>query len=218
MFSNSFDPTTPATVGTDQRIKRLKVDGVSVALSLWDTAGQERFQALTPMCAPAAHGARRAPPPRALGRVAAGAHPGRGPRRRRYFRGAQGVVYVYDVTRPETLESIGSKWLPDFQAYGTRPDAVQMLVANKIDLGGARAVSSEDGAAFARGRGLLFKETSAKTDCGGVDEGVYDALVWGMVATILDTPGLAGPGSRGGPEALRLQEARAASQRRSGCC
>lgn len=61
---------------------------------------------------------------------------------------------------------------------------------------GARAVSAEDGAAFARAHGCLYRETSAKTDCGGVDEGVYDALVWGMVATILDTPGLAGRGSR----------------------
>lgn len=61
---------------------------------------------------------------------------------------------------------------------------------------GARAVSAEEGAAFARAHGCLYRETSAKTDCGGVDEGVYDALVWGMVATILDTPGLAGSGSR----------------------
>ena len=37
----------------------------------------------------------------------------------------------------------------------------------------------------------MYKETSAKTDTGGVDEGVYDALVWGMVCTIIDTPGLA---------------------------
>lgn len=42
-----------------------------------------------------------------------------------------------------------------------------------------RAVSPDQGAAFARDHGCLYKETSAKTDKGGVDEGVYDALVWG---------------------------------------
>lgn len=42
-----------------------------------------------------------------------------------------------------------------------------------------RAVSPAQGAAFAREHGCLYKETSAKTDKGGVDEGVYDALVWG---------------------------------------
>jgi Ras-related protein Rab-18 len=45
-----------------------------------------------------------------------------------------------------------------------------------------RAVSPDQGAAFARDHGCLYKETSAKTDKGGVDEGVYDALVWGECA------------------------------------
>lgn len=44
---------------------------------------------------------------------------------------------------------------------------------------GVRAVSPDEGAAFAREHGCLYKETSAKIDKGGVDEGVYDALVWG---------------------------------------
>jgi GTPase SAR1 family protein len=35
--------------GTDQRFKRLKVDGVHIGVSVWDTAGQDRFQSLTPM-------------------------------------------------------------------------------------------------------------------------------------------------------------------------
>jgi hypothetical protein len=42
-----------------------------------------------------------------------------------------------------------------------------------------RAVSPDQGAAFAREHGCLYKETSAKMDKGGVHEGVYDALVWG---------------------------------------
>jgi len=45
---------------------------------------------------------------------------------------------VYDVTQPGTLDSLSSKWMRDFKEYG-RPDAVQMVVGNKIDLvrGGA---------------------------------------------------------------------------------
>lgn len=42
-----------------------------------------------------------------------------------------------------------------------------------------RAVSPDEGAAFAREHGCLYKETSAKNDQGGTEEGVYDALVWG---------------------------------------
>jgi Ras-related protein Rab-18 len=79
-------------------------------------------------------------------------------------------------------------------------------------------VSSDQGAAFARAHGCLYKETSAKEDCGGVEEGVYDALVWGMVATILDTPGLVGRRSRRGNGQLDLGGGSSGGGRRGGCC
>jgi GTPase SAR1 family protein len=41
--------SVPCVAGTDQRFKRLRVDGVNIGLSVWDTAGQDRFQSLTPM-------------------------------------------------------------------------------------------------------------------------------------------------------------------------
>jgi hypothetical protein len=84
-----------------------------------------------------------------------------------------------------------------------------------------RQVSPEEGAAFARRHGCMYRETSAKTDSGGVHEGVYDALVWGMVCTILDTPGLVGVrgGGGGGAEVDLSGEGR---RRRGGplgaCC
>lgn len=46
---------------------------------------------------------------------------------------------VYDVTQPQTLEDLGSKWMRDFKEYG-RQDAVQMVVGNKIDLVSAAAI------------------------------------------------------------------------------
>lgn len=42
---------------------------------------------------------------------------------------------VYDVTNPSSLENLAGKWMRDFREYG-RPDAVQMVVGNKIDLVG----------------------------------------------------------------------------------
>lgn len=184
MFSNRFDSHLPATIGTDQRFKRLRVDGMNIGVSVWDTAGQDRFQSLTPM----------------------------------YYRGAQGVVYVYDVTNASSLENLGSKWMQDFKEYG-RLDAVQMVVGNKIDLEeGVRAVGPDQGAAFAREHGCLYKETSAKMDKGGVHEGVYDALVWGIVCTILDTPGLASHGARGQGQLVDFAERRRTGGARPGCC
>lgn len=83
---------------------------------------------------------------------------------------------------------------------------------------GARSVSAEQGAAFARAHGCMYRETSAKADSGGVFEGCYDALIWGLVCTILDTPGLTRRGRGGtGDGGLELGERR----RRhgpGGCC
>jgi GTPase SAR1 family protein len=43
--------------------------------------------------------------------------------------------YVYDVTNPASLENLGGRWMQDFKQCG-RPDAIQMVVGNKIDLVG----------------------------------------------------------------------------------
>ena len=40
---------------------------------------------------------------------------------------------VYDVTQRDSLDNLSTKWMRDFKEYG-RPDAVQMVVGNKIDL------------------------------------------------------------------------------------
>jgi hypothetical protein len=84
----------------------------------------------------------------------------------------------------------------------------------------SREVSQEEGVAFARRHGCLYKETSAKTDTGGVDEGVYDALVWGLVCTIIDTPGLARGREAGGLVGVGCEE-RTRQRQRGGllpCC
>jgi GTPase SAR1 family protein len=43
---------------------------------------------------------------------------------------------VYDVTQPETLDNLATRWMADFKQYG-RHNAVQLVVGNKIDLVGA---------------------------------------------------------------------------------
>lgn len=49
-----------------------------------------------------------------------------------YYRGAQGIILVYDVTRAETFENV-QEWLKEVDIYSTHEDAVKMLIANKID-------------------------------------------------------------------------------------
>ncbi|KAL6760469.1 RabC/Rab18 [Haematococcus lacustris] len=99
-----------------------------------------------------------------------------------YFRGAHGIVLVYDVTRPETLEALRRQWLPEVERHQSRPDVVRLIVGNKVDMAEERMVSKEQGVEFAREHGCMYHETSACTS----DDNVHDALVWGLVAGILD--------------------------------
>jgi Ras-related protein Rab-2A len=80
---------------------------------------------------------------------------------RSYYRGAAGALLVYDVTRRDTFEHLAS-WLEDAKQHAN-PNMTIMLVGNKADLEHRRAVTKEEGAAFAEEHGLLFLETSAKT-------------------------------------------------------
>ncbi|XP_023442011.2 ras-related protein Rab-18-like [Dasypus novemcinctus] len=49
-----------------------------------------------------------------------------------YYRDAQGIILVYDVTRRDTFVKLDN-WLDELEAYCTRNDIVNMLVGNKID-------------------------------------------------------------------------------------
>ncbi|NXO42741.1 RB18B protein, partial [Locustella ochotensis] len=99
-----------------------------------------------------------------------------------YYRGAQGVVLVYDVTRKDTFTGLG-KWLNELEMYTTTSSTVKMLVGNKTDKPD-REVERKEGLQLARKHSLLFIETSAKTQ-----DGVQHAFEE-LVLKILQTPDL----------------------------
>lgn len=80
-----------------------------------------------------------------------------------YYRGAQGIILVYDVTRRETFLNLSDVWAKEVELYSTNQDCVKMLVGNKVDRESERAVSREEGIALARELGSLFIECSART-------------------------------------------------------
>ena len=71
-----------------------------------------------------------------------------------YYRGAQGVILVYDVTRRDTFVKLDN-WLNELETYCTRNDIVNMLVGNKIDKEN-REVDRNEGLKFARKHSMLF--------------------------------------------------------------
>ncbi|XVE95609.1 hypothetical protein REPUB_Repub02eG0113200 [Reevesia pubescens] len=80
-----------------------------------------------------------------------------------YYRGAQGIIMVYDVTRRDTFTDLSDIWAKEIDLYSTNQDCIKMLVGNKVDKESERVVNKKEGIDFAREYGCLFIECSAKT-------------------------------------------------------
>src|SRR3990167_1127539 len=77
-----------------------------------------------------------------------------------YYRGAHGIIVVYDVTDQKSFDNI-KKWLKEIDTFAG--GAVQkLLVGNKCDLVNERTVTTEQGKALAQDLNIPFVETSAK--------------------------------------------------------
>ncbi|MFX1296551.1 MAG: GTP-binding protein [Promethearchaeota archaeon] len=81
--------------------------------------------------------------------------------RHRYYEGAEITMIVFDVTRPETLDSVHN-WYYDISKFlgGKIPSIV---VANKCDLMDQRIVDRDQAEILAKSLNLPYIETSAKT-------------------------------------------------------
>jgi len=80
-----------------------------------------------------------------------------------YYRGAQGIILVYDVTRRETFTNLVDVWGKEIELYSTNQECVRMLVGNKVDRESERGVSREEGIALAKELKCMFLECSART-------------------------------------------------------
>ena len=63
-----------------------------------------------------------------------------------YYRGAHGIILVYDVTQRSSLEQLEG-YIAAIVHAG-RPNVPAVLVGNKIDMAHAREVSSEEGQVY----------------------------------------------------------------------
>ncbi|KAL9271154.1 Ras-related protein [Drosera capensis] len=80
-----------------------------------------------------------------------------------YYRGAHGIILVYDVSRRETFLNLSESWAKEVELYSTNEECIKILVGNKVDREEERCVTREEGVALAQEHNCLFFECSAKT-------------------------------------------------------
>jgi len=77
-----------------------------------------------------------------------------------YYRGAHGIIVVYDTTDSESFEHVKT-WLHEIDRYASE-NVNKLLVGNKSDLTSKRQVETESAKEFADSVNIPFLETSAK--------------------------------------------------------
>lgn len=80
---------------------------------------------------------------------------------RQYYRDANGILLIYDITKRDTFDSI-IDWEKEIRNNAPN-DSVLFLVGNKSDLIKERVVTLQEGKNKAEELGMLFTEVSAKS-------------------------------------------------------
>lgn len=99
-----------------------------------------------------------------------------------YYRDADGVILVYDVTKRLTFDRL-YVYLEDCFTHCSKPNFVKILVGNKIDCG-QRYVSTSEGQSYADRHNMVYVETSAAENRG------IESLFSKLIKKILQTPSL----------------------------
>jgi len=77
-----------------------------------------------------------------------------------YYRGAQGIIIVYDVTDKDSFNNV-KQWLHEIDRYASE-DVKKLLVGNKSDLNDKRETTFAEAEEEAKNLRMQFLETSAK--------------------------------------------------------
>lgn len=127
-----------------------------------------------------------------------------------YYRGAHGVVVVFDLTDAKSFESVDS-WLEEIGEHA--PTVRRILIGNKSDLVDQRAIDEADARAFAKKNGMQYMETSAKSA-----DNVTEAFL-AMTKDIYESTGdtLITPRSDPGIT-LSIPEGSSLKKKNTGCC
>ncbi|CAJ0948682.1 unnamed protein product, partial [Mesorhabditis belari] len=87
-----------------------------------------------------------------------------------YYRGAMGIMLVYDITNEKSFENI-KNWIRNIEEHASQ-DVERMIIGNKCDMEDRRVVSRDRGQQLSIEYGTKFMETSAKLNH-NIEEAFY---------------------------------------------
>ena len=129
-----------------------------------------------------------------------------------YYRGAMGILLVYDVADEGSFTNIRN-WMKNIEQHAS-DSVVKVLVGNKSDLDDAkRAVPYARGKALADEYRIPFFEASAKS--GACVEEVFLGMARDVMGRLRDAPS---DGGGGAPASLRVGPGQRGGAQKSSCC
>lgn len=129
-----------------------------------------------------------------------------------YYRGADGIIVVYDITHRESFEHVDD-WLREASRYA-KEGVMKMIVGNKSDRDADRQVSVEDGSQLADKNGMEFIETSSR-NATNVDAAFR--LIAQQLIQLKKTQGIA-PGQTANIRVGKGQAIGSDANKNSSCC
>jgi len=137
-----------------------------------------------------------------------------------YYRGAMGILLVYDVTDQKSFDNIRN-WIRNIEQHASE-GVNKILVGNKSDMSDKRVVESDKGMELAREYNIKFLETSAKANT-NVEQAFID-LARDIKKRLIDSadggasakPGTTGAGGKQSGGNVDIKSGNA--QPSKGCC
>jgi len=126
-----------------------------------------------------------------------------------YYRGAHGIIVVYDVTDQESFNNV-KQWLQEIDRYASE-NVNKLLVGNKCDLTTKKVVDFTTAKEYADQLGVPFLETSAKNATN-----VEQAFMT-MAAEIKNRMGPVTPSADNKPN-VKINSSTPVKQSGGGCC
>merc|ERR1712176_497864 len=130
-----------------------------------------------------------------------------------YYRGADGIILVYDITDRESFSHVGD-WLNEVNRY-VNENTCKILIGNKCDNVDERQVSTEEAKKKAEELGIAFIEASAK-DATNV-EAAFTMMSAELIAK-REQPGSQQKKPTGGVGLLQPKNPRGPAGASGGCC